>query len=288
MSSRFGTLSGKGLVIGHGVPQTFPITLDPSPFEGAVVYADNGELRYSDGSQWLPLGTGPQGTTGYQGTQGNVGVQGGYGPGFTIIGSVPDVDSGGDPQATLNAAFPSANIGEGVIDDADDELWIYDGTNWVNIGSFRGVQGFQGVQGNQGVQGTIGNEGIQGERGFRGFQGERGVQGFQGVQGEQGIQGIQGRRGPQGVQGITGIQGFTGQQGIQGIQGPQAFQGVQGTDGIQGIQGYSGSYGGVSFEYDFDASLVVADPTQSKFRFNNALANSATKVAIDAIAKKFR
>ena len=285
MSSRFGTLSGKGLVIGHGVPQTFPITLDPSPFEGAVVYADNGELRYSDGSQWLPLGTGPQGTTGYQGTQGNVGVQGGYGPGFTIIGSVPDVDSGGDPQATLNAAFPSANIGEGVIDDADDELWIYDGTNWVNIGSFRGVQGFQGVQGNQGVQGTIGNEGIQGERGFRGFQGERGVQGFQGVQGEQGIQGIQGRRGPQGVQGITGIQGFTGQQGIQGVQGPQAFQGVQGTDGIQGIQGRSGSYGGVSFEYDFDASLVVADPTQSKFRFNNALASSATKVAIDAIAK---
>ena len=189
MSSRFGTLSGKGTVIGHGIPQTFPITLDPSPFEGAIVYADNGELRYSDGSNWLPLGTGPQGTQGTTGIQGNQGLQGGYGPGFTIIGSVADVDAGGDPQATLNAAFPSANIGEGVIDEADDELWIYDGTNWVNIGSFRGVQGFQGVQGIQGPQAA------------------QGIQGLLGIQGERGLQGIQGFRG---IQGLRGIQGFTG------------------------------------------------------------------------------
>ena len=160
--SKFGTLTGKNLLIGHGVPQAFPITLDPVPFEGSVVYADNGELRYSDGTNWLALGTGPQGLQGTTGIQGGQGVQGDYGPGFTIIGAVADVDSGGDPQATLNTAFPSATVGDGVIDDADDELWIYDGTTWVNIGSFRGVQGLQGSNGPQGVQGTIGNEGIQG------------------------------------------------------------------------------------------------------------------------------
>jgi len=247
--SKFGTLTGKNLLIGHGVPVAFPITLDPAPFEGSVVYADNGELRYSDGTNWLPLGTGPQGTQGTTGIQGGQGVQGDYGPGFTIIGSVPDVDAGGDPQATLNAAFGSANIGEGVIDDADDELWIYDGTNWVNIGSFRGVQGLQGSDGPQGVQGTIGNEGIQGERGYRGFQGPKGIQGLQGVQGDLGIQGIQGRRGPQGLQ---GIQGETGIQGLQGREGPQGIQGttgIQGDTGIQGIQGFNGDDSGAIVQY---------------------------------------
>ena len=57
MSSRFSTLSGKSLTLGRGIPQAFPITLDPAAFEGAMVYADNGELRYSDGTNWLTTGT---------------------------------------------------------------------------------------------------------------------------------------------------------------------------------------------------------------------------------------
>ena len=177
--SKFGTLTGKNLLIGHGVPVAFPITLDPAPFEGSVVYADNGELRYSNGTTWEPLGTGPQGTQGNIGIQGNQGVQGDYGPGFTIIGAVADVDSGGDPQATLNTAFGSANIGEGVIDDADDELCIYDGTIWVNIGSFRGVQGLQGIAGSGGIggQGTQGIQGVQGSDGPQGLQGNDGGEG---------------------------------------------------------------------------------------------------------------
>ena len=112
MSSRFGSLTGRALLIGHGVPQTFPIKLDPVTFEGAVIYADNGELRYSDGTSWLPLGTGPQCTQGFTGIQGNQGVQGYYGPGFTIIGSI----TGPGDQSSLNTAFPSASVGDGVID----------------------------------------------------------------------------------------------------------------------------------------------------------------------------
>ena len=284
----FGTTSGKNKFIGFGIPQAFPITLDATVYEGAVLYAENDKLYVSDGTSWVEIGAGPQGIQGLTGIQGTQGVQGAYGPGFTIIGSVADVDVNppNDPQATLNAAFPSANIGEGVIDEADDELWIYVGSStWVNIGSFRGVQGFQGVTGPQGLQGPLGNEGIQGERGFRGFQGEAGPQGAQGIQGDLGIQGIQGRRGPQGVQGITGIQGDLGIQGTQGRAGPQGTTGIQGDTGIQGVQGFTGSYGGVSFEYDFNTSVVVADPGQSNFRFNNVLADQTTIISIDAIAK---
>ena len=281
MSSKFGTLSGKGLLIGRGIPQTFPIQLDPAAFEGAVIYADNGELRYSDGVNWLTTGTGPQGLQGTTGVQGLQGLQGEYGPGFTIIGSIP----GPGDQSVLNTAFGSAVTGDGVIDQSDDTLWIYDGVNWINIGSFRGVQGFTGVQGTQGVQGPLGNEGIQGERGHRGFQGERGVQGFQGTQGLLGFQGIQGRRGPQGVQGITGIQGDLGFQGTQGRAGPQGVQGTTGIQGDTGIQGSVGSYGGVTFEFDFSTSVVAQDPTPGQFAINSTSAATASALFIDDLAK---
>ena len=264
--SRFGTITGKNQLLGYGIPQPFPITLDPVVYEGALIYSENDKVYFSDGVAWkeflsdsgvtqtaiLPfafvrvdgtstqtgtlisganwnagtgtmdftfttaqpdtdysvvsdgefndearivevtaktvngftaafksgtgsvitptnsgdaftlmvfasdpvtqVGAGVQGTTGAQGTQG---LQGDYGPGFDIIGSVPDVDSGGDPQATLNTAFPSAVVGNAVVDDADEEIWVYDGSAWINLGTFRGVQGTQGVQGDQGVQGHI-------------------------------------------------------------------------------------------------------------------------------------
>ena len=265
MPSNFRTTSGKSKTIGHAYATPFPITLDPSPYEGSIIYADNDKLYYSDGASWIEVGSsgatskdiiapvafanvdGQSGTginvsygswnaingtldftftvaepdtnyivitdgenqddgnlvqisnktaagfqatfydsvggveepttsnrfgiivyssvpteqvgagvQGPQGTQGLQGVQGNYGRSWNIIGSVPDVDTGGDPQATLNAAFPSAVTGDAVVDDADNELWIYDGATWINIGSFLGVQGNQGFVGDQGVQGEIG------------------------------------------------------------------------------------------------------------------------------------
>lgn len=245
MSTRFRTFTNRGFSIGNGIPQD-PAQLDPAAFKGSVIYTITDEIRYSDGTSWIPV-SGAQGTTGFQGPDGLQGIQGEYGPGFTIIGSVPDVDSGGDPQATLNAAFGSASVGDGVIDDADEELWIYDGVNWINIGTFRGVQGFQGVQGTQGVQGDLGAKGVQGFRGFRGFQGvqgAQGTQGFQGIQGDRGYQGVQGMQGTQGLQGDQGTQGLQGPQGPQGTQGVQGTQGPQGTQGFQGVQGTDGAFAG--------------------------------------------
>jgi hypothetical protein len=262
---------GGSRVIGQGNPQDVPIQLDPAPYEGAVAYGSDGLIYVSNGTAWNPVGAGPQGTTGIQGDTGVQGVQGTYGPGFTIIGSVPNVNVAppNNPQTTLNAAFPSANIGEGVIDDLLDELWIFDGTVWVNIGSFRGVQGFQGVQGVQGLQGTIGEEGIQGSRGFRGFQGVQGLQGTTGIQGTQGIQGLQGTQGAQGPQGTTGIQGDTGIQGTQGVQGVQGPQGTTGIQGDTGIQGIAGDFGGLSYDFTYDNNTANSDPGTGKVRFSS-------------------
>ena len=55
----------------------------------------------------------------------------------TIIGSI----TGPGDQSILSAAFPLAIAGDGVIDESDDTLWIYDGAEWVNIGPFR-IVGF--------------------------------------------------------------------------------------------------------------------------------------------------
>ena len=276
----FKSISGSR-IIGNGTPQAVPIQLDPAPYAGAIAYGSDGRVYVSNGTAWADVGSGTTGAQGTQGVQGNQGVQGTYGPGFDVIGSVADVETGGDEQATLNAAFPSATTGQGAIDQADDELWVYDGATWVNVGSFRGIQGFTGSQGAQGTQGVIGEEGIQGSRGFRGLQGIQGIQGTTGIQGTQGIQGLQGTQGVQGNQGTTGIQGDTGIQGIQGDQGVQGIQGTTGIQGFTGIQGDTGDFGGVTYNYTYSATTADADPGQGIIRFNNVALNTATEMYID-------
>ena len=83
MPSKYTTVSGKRpRTLGQGIPQAFPIQLDPAPFEGAIIYADDGSLKYSDGTAWLDIGAGFQGVQGTQGIQGDQGTQGEYGPWF--------------------------------------------------------------------------------------------------------------------------------------------------------------------------------------------------------------
>jgi hypothetical protein len=49
-----------------------------------------------------------------------------------IIGCANDV--GTDPQSRLNALFPSAVDGDGVVDRATNNIWVYDGATWNNVG----------------------------------------------------------------------------------------------------------------------------------------------------------
>ena len=96
----FKSISGSR-IIGQGQPQAVPIQLDPAPYKGAIAYGSDGLIYVSNGTAWNAVGSGIQGTTGIQGDDGIQGLQGTYGPGFDVIGSVPDVDTGGDPQATI-------------------------------------------------------------------------------------------------------------------------------------------------------------------------------------------
>jgi hypothetical protein len=149
---------------------------------------------------------------------------------------VPTV--GADAQATLNAAFPGAIAGNGVIATDTGNLWVYDGALWNNVGQVQGPQGPTGTQGTTGAQGTQGVQGAVGAQGVNGAQGTQGVQGAVGAQGTQGVNGAQGTQGVQGAVGAQGTQGIEGAQGVQGADGAQGIQGVQGTQGIQGITGY--------------------------------------------------
>jgi hypothetical protein len=49
-----------------------------------------------------------------------------------VIGTVPTV--GANPQATLNASFPSAVSGNGVIALDTGDLWVYNGSTWTDVG----------------------------------------------------------------------------------------------------------------------------------------------------------
>ena len=162
---------------------------------------------------------GDQGDRGFQGIDGS---QGSPGWGVTMQGSVSD--QGQLPPVGNNA-------GDAYLNQEDDSLWIWDGTQWVSGGSIQGPQGPQGI-------------------GFQGFDGPQGFQGFQGAVGSQGFQGIDGSTGDQGFQGAVGANGFQGYQGIDGSTGDQGFQGFQGDTGSNGFQGFQGFTGdqGVGFQ----------------------------------------
>jgi len=250
MSSRFSSNTTNDVTISTQkiVIPRLPILTEfpPSPHTiGQLAYDTSGPTLpvpvpsvpyYSDGEQWIPIGSGSQGAQGAQGTQGPQGPQGPQGTGA---------------QGVQGAQGPQGSQGpQGV-----------------------GPQGAQGLQGNQGTQGPQGSQGPQGvgPQGPQGVQGEQGAQGEQGPQGAQGTgaqgpQGPQGEVGPQGpsqgVQGAQGPQGATGAQGPQGAQGTGA-QGPQGTTGAQGPQGSQGAQGtaGSSGESIFTAYVTASTTT---------------------------
>ena len=51
--------SGKTFLVGYGTRLPSPIALDPEQYEGALVYADDGEMYYSDGTDWIVISGAP-------------------------------------------------------------------------------------------------------------------------------------------------------------------------------------------------------------------------------------
>lgn len=132
-----------------------------------------------------------------------------------------------DSLSALQAAHPKADEGDAYM--AGVNLYVWNGSAWIDCGNIQGPKGEKGDTGLQGVQGEKGERGPQGATGPQGAKGDKGDKGDTGPQGPQGIQGERGLQGPQGLQGATGETGATGPQGAQGVQGLQGPAGSAAT-----------------------------------------------------------
>lgn len=162
---------------------------------------------------------GPQGPAGVAGANGADGVDGVAGPqgpagpqgqGLTIVGSQPDA-------ASLPVPY-SGNTGDGYIVQNTGHLWIWDGSQWNDVGNISGPAGADG-QSAYDIWLALGNTGTQTD-----FM--NAITGPAGANGAQGAQGLQGPAGPSGSNGATGAQGPAGPQGIQGPAGPAGASGI--------------------------------------------------------------
>lgn len=197
-----GNTNGDGWIIGEVIyawdGSTWKLISSLGP-EGKSAY----EVWLSDGNtgtiyDYLNYIKGDKGDTGPQGPQGLPGVNAN---GFDYRGEA-------DSVGTLPAANAN-NVGHAYSIEGD--LYVSDGTVWVNMGSIVGPRGATGPAGADGLDGTDGDEGKSAYQswldvGNSGTEVEfvaalKGEKGDQGVQGEQGLQG---EVGPQGPVGATG------------------------------------------------------------------------------------
>lgn len=83
-------------------------------------------------------------------------ISGRDGTSVTILGSYAT-------YAQLVAAHPTGNLGDAYIVAGD--LYVWNGSNWENVGAIQGPAGPQGPQGPQGQTGATGPAGAQGDQG---------------------------------------------------------------------------------------------------------------------------
>ena len=127
-------------------------------------------------------------------------------------------------------------VGDGYI--VAGNLYVWSGSDWVDVGPIVGPTGDTGLTGSTGLTGATG---IQGSTGPQGIQGNIGATGITGIQGNIGLTGATGATGS-GATGATGITGPTGIQGATGATGVGAT-GIAGDVGATGATGPAGSGG---------------------------------------------
>jgi hypothetical protein len=129
---------------------------------------------------------GPTGPTGPTGDTGPTGPTGAQATTVNLLGSV----------ATFEALPESGNTqGDGYVVLADGEVYIWNGSFWVTVGTIQGPTGPTGPTGPEGIQGPTGPTGATGETGDTGPTGPEGVEGPQGTQGDEGPTGPTGPAG---------------------------------------------------------------------------------------------
>lgn len=157
-----------------------------------------------------PVGaTGPTGPSGATGPTGATGATGPQGNGLDILGNVPTF---GD----LPAGAAQGDIYRVV---ADGHLYLWDGTEWDDLGALEGAPGATGPTGPVGATGATGPTGPTGPAGEIGATGPVGETGSTGPVGSTGATGPSGAVGPTGPTGATGPTGISGPTGATGPTG---------------------------------------------------------------------
>ena len=104
--------------------------------------------------------------------------------------------------ATTGDLPGGATQGDVYLVEADDNFYVWDGSQWSSLGTLAGPQGPAGADGADGAQGPAGADGPQGPAGADGAQGPAGADGAQGPAGPAGADGADGQGVPTG--GTTG------------------------------------------------------------------------------------
>lgn len=161
-----------------------------------------------------------------------------------------------DSLPALQEAVPSPEKGDSYL--VGMNLYWWDGTEWVDLGSIQGPQGPKGDKGEKGDTGPQGAQGATGAQGPTGSQGPTGPTGPEGPKGDKGdaftyndfteeqleaLTGPQGPKGDKGDKGDTGPQGAKGEKGATGAQGPEGPKGDTGPEGPKGDPGEPGPAG---------------------------------------------
>ncbi len=230
----------------------------------------------TQGIQGIQGVTGPTGPQGPQGVTGPTGIQG---RGLAILGSF-------DTFAQLTATITSPVLGDGYL--IQGQLYVWQGSAWINAGFVQGPTGPTGLTGAQGPTGATGaastvpgptgatgptpftvigtwQSGISYTPGQAVFYDTPTLKGTYLRRNNASTAGITplddpagwqvivaatiGPTGATGPQGLTGLQGPTGEQGPQGITGPTGSQGLLGPTGPTGTTLLNVDGGGPATNY---------------------------------------
>lgn len=174
-----------------------------------------------------PTGSsGPAGATGPTGPNGATGPTGPTGPqgeGLNIDGTVATTGALPSP--------PGEGVGATYLVEADNHLYVWNGSIWTDAGGIAGVAGATGPTGPSGPSGPAGASGSTGPTGAEGPTGATGPSGGVGATGATGPSGLQGDIGASGATGPSGSGGAVGATGPTGATGPAGATGVTGPTG---------------------------------------------------------
>ena len=131
--------------------------------------------------------TGEKGDTGPKGDTGNTGATGDTGPaGATgdtgATGTATTIKGSYNTYQELIAAHPTGNQGDSYI--VNGSLYVWDGTDWENVGNIKGDTGATGATGPKGDTGNAGSTGAKGDTGATGPKGDTGATGATGATGQ--------------------------------------------------------------------------------------------------------